>query len=140
MVLTDDASHVEILREAIAANGVGERASALELNWCVARLRIAPPRSSHAPSRLDDGEASETRVRALGPFDLIVGSDITYSPALFPALARTIRAQASPHTLVLIAHESRKPAERAFFQLMEAAGFDWHKVGARGQGPVPRRT
>ena len=89
VVLTDGSAAVdELLRENIDANGFGDRVSTRRLRWG------------------NDDEV--TSAAALGPFDMIVGSDLLYAPESFPELLETLRALCTPgRTEVLLTYPTR---------------------------------
>ena len=48
-----------------------------------------------------------TDSQALGKPDVIVGADVVYQREYYPALARSLAALSSPHTVCFIAFRSR---------------------------------
>lgn len=64
------------------------------------------------------------------PFDVIVLSDVvaeTYKES-YPQLLQTLRALATPTTLILLAYEKRSREDLKFFQALRTAGFEYTKV------------
>ena len=89
VVLTDGSSAtMPLLTENVEANGLSDRVQTCRLRW----------------GDEDDLEAAA----ALGPFDLIVGSDLLYAPEAFPDLLDTLAALSTPgETEVLLTYPTR---------------------------------
>lgn len=59
-----------------------------------------------------------------GPFDLVLGSDVSYLSAALPDLASTLQQVAGRDTLVLLGHNCRrKGLEKELLGVLEGAGF-----------------
>jgi len=70
--------------------------------------------------RLEWGSEMEMEeVAALGPFDLIVGSDLLYTPEAVPALLQTLERLCTAQTEVLLVYP-RRYTEQIFFEAAEA--------------------
>jgi hypothetical protein len=114
------ALHANVLRVGAARAGLSERVRVCALDWsAVAR--------GHAPG-------------AEGPWDFVIGSELTYSHAGLTALAGAMAALASPTTRVLLAHVPRRKAsvDAALFDEFAAVGLalralEWE---AEAQGPA----
>lgn len=71
-----------------------------------------------------DVTAGQRILDQCGPFDVVLGSDITYLSTALPDLARTLRQVAGPSTLVLLGHNRRrKGLQEQLFEVLAAAGF-----------------
>jgi predicted nicotinamide N-methyase len=71
-----------------------------------------------------DFDAGQQVLERHGPFDLVLGSDISYSPQALPLLAKTLRQVASRDSLVLLGHNRRRQGLVAeLFASLEEAGF-----------------
>ena len=66
-------------------------------------------------------ERHTDRLRTPGqlPYDVLLLADCVYRRELFSPLVCTLRALASPHTLLVIAHLKRWKSESAFWRLLE---------------------
>ena len=103
--LTDgSAAMLDLLRQNIEANGLERQATVQRLRW---------------------GDADEcASVVALGPFDLIVGSDLLYAPEAFPNLLETLAALCTPErTEILLTYPTRF-TEGIFFEQAAAESFE----------------
>ena len=106
VVLTDGASAtLPLLEENVAANGVADRAQTCRLRWG------------------DEDDMAE--VAALGPYDLIIGSDLLYAPEAFPDLLETLAELCTPdHTEVLLTYPVRQ-TEGIFLEMaLSEYGFE----------------
>ena len=108
VVLTDGAAAtLPLLEENVAANGLVDRVQTCRLRW------------GH--------EDDMHEARLLGPFDLIIGSDLLYAPESFPDLLETLTALCTPDvTEVLLTYPTRY-TERTFLEAAEEHGFEQSK-------------
>eukprot|EP00808_Paulinella_micropora_P031063 g83213.t1 len=84
---------------------------------------------------------------ACKPFDLIVGSDIIYMDATFPALLSSLRCLSAPSTLILLAGRYRRSTDLAFLQRAAESGFvvsdvptEHFRAGLRQSAAGPRKS
>lgn len=71
-----------------------------------------------------DLESGRRILKNYGPFDLVLGSDITYSSPALPDLLRTLKQVAGQGTLVLLGHSHRRPGLLTdLCAQLEEAGF-----------------
>ena len=107
VLLSDQAHMLPLLNENIIANGLQRR----DADTCVLGEDGAPPfcGGSAVATQLLWGDASDLeRVRASGPFDLLVGSDLLYAPHVFPLLLDTLVELCTPGvTEVLLTYPTR---------------------------------
>lgn len=70
-------------------------------------------------------EAAGCRVLAsAGPFDVVLGSDVSYLGPALPALCRTLRQMCGVETVVLLGHSGRRDWLRSeLFDELDRAGF-----------------
>ena len=89
VVLTDGATAtLPLLTENVEANGFSDRVQTCRLRW--------------------GDEDDIAKAVAMGPFDLIVGSDLLYAPEAFPSLLDTLTALCTPgETKVLLTYPTR---------------------------------
>ncbi len=112
-LLTDlDPDALEFARAAIEMNGLEETAQARSLDW------TAPPAD-------------------LGRFPLILGAEVLYQPALYPALVELLANLLAPGGTAFLSHQER-PFAITFFDLAQERFVIRGKSGAlRGEdGPV----
>lgn len=103
VVMTDGRAAALPLLEANAdANGFGDTVHAAQLEW----------------GSRDDRE----RIQELGPFDLVIGSDLLYAPESHPELLATLEHLVGNDTEVLLCYP-RRFTEDLFFELCEQSGF-----------------
>mmetsp|Transcript_8334 Transcript_8334/g.16470 ORF Transcript_8334/g.16470 Transcript_8334/m.16470 type:complete len:210 (-) Transcript_8334:1900-2529(-) len=108
VVITDQASHLGLINQNIEINAV-PNAKAEELDW------LNP--------------------RSLGHFDLIVGSDLVYSPTLFEPLADTFTATASPDTQIFLCNELRVATDLQFYKVAMTKGWTFTRLPQDMQDP-----
>lgn len=113
VVLTDLLSVVPLLEANAHANSDALRADVhvLPLRWGCA----------------DD----EERVRALGPYDVVVGGDLLYRPQVVQPLLAALSAVCSPQTVIVLAASMLHSPEtlRLFSSSARARGFDGELYG-----------
>ena len=108
-------------------NGSGSREQLQALQSSLNANRGILPADSHlAIEELAFGDlvAGKRVLEKFGPFDVVLGSDITYLGPALPALMQTLRQVASKDTLVLLGHDRRR--DSLFDELLtelEGSGF-----------------
>ncbi|KNC46492.1 uncharacterized protein AMSG_02927 [Thecamonas trahens ATCC 50062] len=109
VVLTDQEPAIAMLRDQIALNKLQNRVSAAQLDW---------------------GPDGDNQLAALGDFDLILGTDVTYTA--LKELQHTLLALTSGPTppQLLFCHERRWPGTDAYFEKLMAPHFDYTPVHA----------
>jgi hypothetical protein len=116
VLATDVRAVLPLVRRNAEANAAAVRAGGGAID--VAELDWAAPLSAE--------------VRARAPFDVVLASDCVFWPELFAPLIAAVRAAGAanaaagappPHAFFLI--EARAPRELAFFDALDAAGFQW---------------
>eukprot|EP00756_Hemistasia_phaeocysticola_P050387 Hpha_TRINITY_DN25165_c0_g1::TRINITY_DN25165_c0_g1_i1::g.139314::m.139314 len=71
-----------------------------------------------------DGAAGQRILDLHGPFDVVVGSDITYFAPALPALMDTLQLVTRVDTLVVLGHDRRRHSlEHEVLDALEKAGF-----------------
>ena len=110
VVLTDGASAtMPLLAENVEANGLTERVQTCRLRW--------------------GDEDDMARAAAMGPFDLIIGSDLLYAPEVFPDLLETLTELCTPGaTEVLLTYPTRQTEGIFMSMAVDEYGFeelDW---------------
>lgn len=108
VVITDQASHLDLIRQNIALNSVAN-ASAEELDW------LNP--------------------KCLGHFDLILGSDLVYSPTLFAPLAETLTATAAHDSQIFLCNELRVSTDLQFYKVAMTHGWTFTRLPQDMQDP-----
>ena len=107
VLLSDQAHMLALLNENIAANGLQRR----DADTCVITEGEELPfcgGSAVATQLLWGDESDLERVRASGPFDLVVGTDLLYAPHIFPLLLDTLVELCTPGlTEVLLTYPTR---------------------------------
>lgn len=108
VVLTDTEEHIDLLKQNIELNSGGPGCA---FPGAVGTIRA---------QELVWGD--DAQIAAIGDVDLVLGADIVYNPAAFPALVRTLGLLLrSGGGEALIAFTYRKAEERQFFaQLLDA--------------------
>ena len=107
VVLTDLPLAVPLLEDQIALNDMGENVSAAVLSW---------------------GEEGDAELDALGAFDLVIGTDVTYTalPKLKHTLLRLTEGENPPQ--ILLGHERRWKSTDEYFESLMAPSFDYDLV------------
>jgi predicted nicotinamide N-methyase len=101
VVVTDQASHLNLIRQNVSLNPVSN-VRVEELDWL-------------NPSKL-------------GHFDLIIGSDLVYSPELYAPLAETLSLTASPDSQIYICNEERVKTDLQFYKVAETKGWTFTRL------------
>lgn len=100
VVLTDQLSHLELLRNNVALNSCGPRVEARELDWT----------------------SPESLAAFCSPFDVILAMECVYKEALYGALLDAIARCSSRHTVTFLGL-TRQFAKASFFALCAERGL-----------------
>ena len=119
--MTDRADHVPIMRENVARNALLLRAPASP----------SAPAGGVVAGECEWGREAYPELEGGAPFDLVIGTDVAYSPELHAPLITTLRAVCGAATVVLLG-VTRSDTPPSFFAALGRAGFGYHLISAQG--------
>ena len=119
--VTDRADHVPIMRENVARNALLLRAPASP----------SAPAGGVVAGECEWGREAYPELEGGAPFDLVIGTDVAYSPELHAPLITTLRAVCGAATVVLLG-VTRSDTPPSFFAALGRAGFGYHLISAQG--------
>jgi predicted nicotinamide N-methyase len=120
MLFTDLNSHIDLLRQNVEAVELMKHINLSD------SAGLEPGRVSQTKLLVEPYDWNQTET-SFGKFDVILGSDLVYNPALYPLLIRAILLHSSPHTVTYLG-VTKSDTNRNFFKQLQANDLEFYRI------------